>query len=259
MPVWTFYIATGRILPNEYLCITFHIADHVFAAVTCHPIFYICLDRYLTLKYPFTFQIKKDIYHNWILFSIWLINIIVILAGIIGTQFLEPPVHMMCDLHYEYYVGCKIFAAMYASLLPVSLTAAMFCTILRMTKKIKAAEIKITLTKANTEGNEVVRIEDTLRETNSSDKSHANSKAVKTIGLLLLVYVTTWLPFGIHHIVTIFNENIPEYWVLVAYWLSYLGSTLNPVCYAIGNPVFRDCLFRVLRRDRERFLNYFKS
>ena len=174
-----------------------------------------------------------------------------------GTQFLEPPVDMMCDLHYEYYVGSKIFAAMYASLLPVSLTAVLYRTILRMTKRIKAAEIKITLTKTNAEGVEVVRLEDTGNRTNGPDKSHTNSKAVKTIGLLLLVYVLTWLPFGVHHIVTIFHHSVPEYWVLVAYWLSYLGSTLNQVCYAIGNPVFKNCLFKVLKRDRERFLNYF--
>ena len=40
-------------------------------------------------------------------------------------------------------------------------------------------------------------------------------------------------------------------WMIAGYWLGYANSMLNPVCYAIGNPFFRESLSKYLCKCRK--------
>jgi len=82
-----------------------------------------------------------------------------------------------------------------------------------------------------------------------TQEKKADKKAAKTLSAILLAFIITWTPYNILVLLkplTTCTGCIPQELWDFFYYLCYINSTINPVCYALCNASFRHTYVRIL-------------
>ncbi|XP_045468251.1 muscarinic acetylcholine receptor DM1 [Harmonia axyridis] len=81
-----------------------------------------------------------------------------------------------------------------------------------------------------------------------TQEKKADKKAAKTLSAILFSFIITWLPYNILVLLKPVTRDgyPPQLWDFF-YYLCYINSTINPVCYALCNASFRRTYLRILQ------------
>lgn len=82
-----------------------------------------------------------------------------------------------------------------------------------------------------------------------TQEKKADKKAAKTLSAILLTFIITWTPYNILVLLKPFtlSQPIPPHVWDFFYYLCYINSTINPMCYALCNASFRRTYLRILQ------------
>ncbi|KAK5650257.1 hypothetical protein RI129_001286 [Pyrocoelia pectoralis] len=89
-----------------------------------------------------------------------------------------------------------------------------------------------------------------VKKKKRTTEKKADRKAAKTLSAILLTFIITWTPYNILVLLkplTASSARIaPQVWDFF-YYLCYINSTINPMCYALCNASFRRTYLRILK------------
>ena len=76
------------------------------------------------------------------------------------------------------------------------------------------------------------------------------SKATRTLLVIVIAFVVSWLPQSIIMLIysiepVLVVPGLPRPARLFFGWMPYLNSLLNPISYAVSQPLFRSTLFNM--------------
>ncbi|CAF3053584.1 unnamed protein product [Rotaria sp. Silwood2] len=114
---------------------------------------------------------------------------------------------------------------------------------------------------ARKHSHELQKLENIIKRLHSNEKFQLesskwkkNMKAIRTLGIVVGVFVACWLPFFVMYLLLAYcnykcvTPNIERYitWIALSLCLGYANSFCNPVIYAFSNKEFRNAFFEIL-------------
>ncbi|XP_072014409.1 LOW QUALITY PROTEIN: histamine H2 receptor-like [Amphiura filiformis] len=240
----------GPVLCNIYVAF-----DVMFCTASILNLFAISLDRYVAITDPMTYQQKMTKSRALIIIAIfWIVALLI--------SFL--PVHLGWNTddgnvqNYDDLTNCGLKSNPWYSLidgillffLPLTVMGCLYFRILLIARKqartINAQSVRITNQHHSTSNGG-------SPDTNHTKHSTAvdEHKTTKMLATIMSCFIVCWVPyFSMFTFIPLFNANVPMPLYMVALWLGYTNSTLNPLLYAALNGEFRKAFRKLLFRSK---------
>nr|AFP87541.1 M1S2 protein [synthetic construct] len=247
MNLYTTYLLMGHWALGTLACDLWLALDYVASNASVMNLLLISFDRYFSVTRPLSYRAKRTPRRAALMIGLaWLVSFVLWAPAILFWQYLVGERTVLAGQCYIQFLSQPIITfgtAMAAFYLPVTVMCTLYWRIYRETEN-RAREL------AALQGSE------TPGSCCPGCCSGKEKKAARTLSAILLAFILTWTPYNIMVLVSTFCKDcVPETLWELGYWLCYVNSTINPMCYALCNKAFRDT-FRLLllcRWDKRRW------
>ncbi|XP_062926813.1 trace amine-associated receptor 1-like [Mobula hypostoma] len=228
--------------------------DFMLCASSIFHLCFISVDRYYAVCDPLKY--KTRITFHTVLIMILISWIIPAFVGF-GMIFLELNLIEIREFYYKNiscYGGCILVMGKLCSVI-YSIVSFYFPGFIMLCIYTK---IYVVATKQARAINDIARQLQSVRENKSIASQTSETKAAKTLGIVMGVFLMCWTPyFTCNFIDPFIGHTTPPLMFDAFFWLGYLNSAFNPVIYAFFYSWFRKALkiiltFKIFRTDSSR-------
>ncbi|CAF3390328.1 unnamed protein product [Rotaria socialis] len=230
----------GRIFCNIWVA-----NDITFCTASILHLVAVSFDRYVAIENPLKYKQKMTKRTIFIIIGcIWLISVLLsygpVLFGVYsqsrtGTVSPDPTVcGMRPNLIYS------IISSSTSFYIPLIIILFLYGRIFITARKHSHELLKLE--------NIIKRLHSNEKFVLESSKWNKNMKAIRTLGIVVGVFMACWLPFFVMYLLLAYcnykcvTPNIERYIT----WIGYANSFCNPVIYAFSNKEFRNAFFEIL-------------
>ena len=210
----------------------------------------ISLDRYLAITQPLTYKTRMPKRRAVAMIcGVWACSIAISFVPIFMGWFAyghEDPGCVdssQCGLNNvnQIYAVISSSTSFYISLIVMVFAyVKIFRIARRQAEEIKKLECSLVLNNSNSH--------DSKKDKKKNRRVSRDAKAIKTLGILMGLFIICWLPFFLMYIIVPFCPSCapPAHVVSLITWLGYINSFINPCVYAFLNRDFRMAFSKIL-------------
>ncbi|XP_064631175.1 5-hydroxytryptamine receptor 4-like [Lineus longissimus] len=225
---------------GETMCLVATSFDVMFTTTSILHLMCMAVDRYLAICHPFLYndRMTKPTVIG-LLIMCWILPLFISFFpilnrwNILGIEEVDYCVNQAGScvflVNRAYAIICSAIAFYIPTVFMLVCNIKIYQTARKQVMQIRSLEIK------------------TPGAMRASKNMRQETKAAKTIGIIVGVYSLCWFPFFIFNVVDPFIDYTihPIPWS-VAIWLGYINSTINPFLYYFFNRSFRTAFTKIL-------------
>ncbi|XP_051780143.1 trace amine-associated receptor 13c-like [Erpetoichthys calabaricus] len=217
---------------GEKMCIIYTLVLSGLTTASMMNLAVIAIDRYLAISNPMMYAIRVSVRLTcfWAV-SVWLVTLSYVLTWLFLNGNPEGPKDFdPCpgDCVFVLNLTWGTIDLVFTFILPVSVMVILYTRIIIIAKRHVKAISKQQ------------RVHVARKNNNTTAIKKSETKASKTLGIVVLVFLLCWLPF---YICTILNQflsyPVPSVVFRAFWWLAFLNSGINPIIYGLFYPWFR--------------------
>jgi hypothetical protein len=230
MPVYSFYLTLGYWPFTTLTCDVWLSIDYACCQVSVLNLIMISVDRLWAIKRPIGYRSRMSSTRALaMIIPTWTLPFVVYFSLIVGWPHIHEDSRPSTECYVPFLTESPLFmtvSTVVAFWIPTvilwSIYAYIYCIIKRIDKE------------------------------RSNRRYGGERKAKKTLTLILGVFFLTWSPYSIVVIIMAYYPgSIPVVVYHICYYLCYLNSTLNPLCYALSNEHFKHAFHNLLCTKRK--------
>uniref|UniRef100_A0A8C5PHK3 G-protein coupled receptors family 1 profile domain-containing protein n=1 Tax=Leptobrachium leishanense TaxID=445787 RepID=A0A8C5PHK3_9ANUR len=221
---------------GKMFCKIHYSFDLMLSVISIFHLCSIAIDRYYAVCYPLHYPykitipvIKKMVLFCWSVPAIFAFGVVITNSHVSGISGYEQLVECfsLCPITFNKLWSLVMFFTCF--FIPGSVMVGIYVKIY----VVSQIHVKILNSVAGKTSNELI----------SQISKKPDRKAAKTLGIVMGVFLSCWLPVFITVLLDPFlNFSTPEVLFDALNWLGYLNSTCNPLIYGFFYPWFRKAL-----------------
>ncbi|XP_018426712.1 PREDICTED: trace amine-associated receptor 4-like [Nanorana parkeri] len=226
---------------GEMFCKLHSCIDITLCTSSIFHLFFISVDRYFAVCHPLHYYRKITIsvvevclLISWTIPCVYSFGLVFSNANMEGLQGSEPPPDCCDSCSLVFNKLWSIITSFFCFFFPGSLMIGIYLRVFSVAKKQAKAinnHSNSTSEKNNTKNRMSIKVE---------------SKAARTLSLVMGVFILCWMPFFVTTIADPYlNFSVSVDFYNVVLWLGYFNSALDPIIYALFYPWFKKS-FRII-------------
>ena len=223
--------------------------NYCFIIVSMATLALISLDRYIFVVHPLRYD-PLVTRHRAIMCCCfgWLVGIIFGAAPPLARWVWYDDGEIICAINWESdksnVITYTLTAFLICFMFPMLVMCFAYLHIYKVAKK-HATRIAVQSASPNRQPDRVGG----GRNARTNRTNRYNTKAIKTILIMILAYAICNTPFSLTKLLKVIysdNEVVPKGVNTLASWLAYINPCCNPIIYAINREEFRNAFYRIL-------------